>query len=231
MKFFPLNSSIVQKLRHHHPVLKGRRLLDSGKFSGIFEGSTENSVFKLSIDKASYFFNTNGDHYHANQHFIKLIKNYGEVGIYALPNKRKQPKSTPTDSPQVPIYLYEVEKLNKITTNTKNHELVRHLVRNWQKFQGLSSSEDLNNSIVRFANHLKHVNSEQHLPDTVIRALEEIARFISRYAKEGAFTDIHPLNMMQRNDGTFVFSDPLADFQIYSHFYSTFNSCFFKSNY
>jgi hypothetical protein len=231
MKFFPLNSSIVQKLRHSHPALKGRRLLDSGKFSGIFEGSTENSVFKLSIDKASYIFNTKSDYNSTNQHFIKLNKDYGQVGIYALHHNIRQSKATLTNLTQVPIYLYEVEKLYKITTNTKNYELAQHLVNNWQKFHGLSCSKDLNNSIVSFVSHLKHLNSDQQYSDTIINALENVANFISRYAKESAFTDLHSSNMMQRNDGTFVFSDPIADFQIYSHFYLTFNSFSFKSNY
>ncbi|NWK74363.1 hypothetical protein HYG93_08665 [Acinetobacter sp. SwsAc6] len=222
MKFFPLNNSIVQKLRHNHPALIGRRLHGSGKFSGIFEGSTENSVLKLSIDKASYIFNTN-NHY-KNKHFIKLVKDYGQVGIYSLHHNMKQPKSTHTNLIQVPIYLYEVEKLNKITSNTKNHELARYLVKNWQKYNALSCSDDLKNSVNNFVSHLRSQSIATKNFQSIIDALDQLKTFMNHCNNESAFFDLHSTNMMQREDGTLVFSDPIADFQIYSYYYRTYKT-------
>lgn len=221
MKIFTLNDPIVKDLRRSHPMLQGRKLIGSGQFSGVFEGVTKGTVLKLSIDEASYLFHTDNFLKPSNdQHFTRVTDNFGRVGTFTTSkNITRTALSNPIEL-QVPIYLYEVEMLHKIPQGTANHRLAKRLTRDWRTQDSLSTCKDLRNRAKDIAHHLRDNAFYQHDNRSVMDAIDEIADFMIGYNEEGAFVDIHGANMMQREDGTFVFSDPVGDLRIYNSHYT-----------
>lgn len=220
MKIFTLNDPIVKDLRKSHPMLQGRKLIGSGQFSGVFEGVTKGTVLKLSIDEASYLFHTDGFLKPSSHHFAQVTDNFGRVGTFTTSkNITRTALSNPVEL-QVPIYLYEVEMLQKIPQSTANHRLAKRLTRDWREQDGLSTCVDLRSRAKDIAHHLRDNAYYQHDNRSVMDAIDEIADFMMGYNEGGAFVDIHGANMMQREDGTFVFSDPVGDLRIYNSHYT-----------
>lgn len=220
MKIFTLNDPVVKDLRRNHPVLEGRKLIGSGQFSGVFEGTREGTVLKLSIDEASYLFHTDGFLKPSSHHFAQVTNNFGRVGTFTTSkNITRTALSNPIEL-QVPIYLYEVELLQKIPQGTENHRLAKRLTRDWRAQDERSRCEDLRNRAKDIALHLRDNCYYQHDNRSIMDAIDEIADFMLDYNPNGAFVDIHGANMMQRTDGTFVFSDPVGDLRIYNSHYT-----------
>lgn len=220
MKIFTLNDPVVKYLRKNHPILQGRKLIGSGQFSGVFEGTSENTVLKLSIDEASYLFHTDSFLKPSSEHFAKAVYNFGRVGTFTTSkNVTRTALSNPIEL-QVPIYLYEVEKLQKIPQSTYNHLLARRLTKDWREQDSLSRIEPLCGRAKDVAHRLRDRGYYQHDNRSVMDAIDEIVDFMLHYNDQGAFVDIHGANMMQREDGTFVFSDPVGDLRIYNSHYT-----------
>lgn len=219
MKIFTLNDPIVKAIRRDHPALQDRKLIGSGQFSGVFEGSSENTVLKLSIDEASYIFHTDSLLKPLNSpHFAKVTHNFGRVGTFTTSkNVTRTQLSNPIEL-RVPIYLYEVEKLAKIPQGSVNGRLAKRLAKDWRTQDELSTCSDLRTRAQDVAFHLRDNAYYQHDNKSVMDAIDEIADFMADY--DQAFVDIHGANMMQRQDGTFVFSDPVGDLRIYNSHYT-----------
>ena len=219
MKIFTLNDPIVKDIRRNHPLLQDRKLIGSGQFSGVFEGTTPDTVLKLSIDEASYLFHTDDLLMPSNrQHFTKVTFDCGCVGTFTTSkNITRTALSNPIEL-QVPIYLYEVEKLHKIKQGTDNGKIAKRLTRDWREQDSLSTCKDIRTRAQDIAFKLRDMAFYQHVNTSVMDAIDEIADFMANYDR--AFVDIHGANMMQRADGTFVFSDPVGDLRIYNSHYT-----------
>lgn len=218
MKIFTLNDPVVKTVRQTHPILKGRKLIGSGQFSGVFEGDSEDTVFKLSIDEASYLFHTDKLLRPESHHFAKVVRNFGSVGTFTTSKNIQRTKITNPIELQVPIYLYEIERLHKIPQNTHNALLARRITKDWRTQDLRSHCPDLRTRAKDIVRHLRDNAFYQHDNPTVIDALDELAQFMMDYDR--AFVDLHGANMMQRLDGTFVFSDPIGDDRIYNAHYT-----------
>lgn len=219
MKIFTLNDPIVKEIRRSHPVLQGRKLIGSGQFSGVFEGTTPDTVLKLSIDEASYLFHTDNLLKPTDGHHFTQVKfDFGRVGTFTTSkNITRTALSNPVEL-NVPVYLYEVEKLQKITPNSDNAKIVKRLTKDWRDQDVLSTCQDIRSRARDIAFKLRDMAFYQHVNPTIMDALDEIADFMMDY--DSAFVDIHGANMMQRADGTFVFSDPVGDLRIYNSHYT-----------
>lgn len=218
MKIFTLNDTVVKDIRQTHPALKGRKLIASGQFSGVFEGDTDGTVLKLSIDEASYLFHTDGFLRPSSHHFATIAHDFGCVGTFTTSKNVTRTALTNPVELKVPIYLYEVEKLQKIKQCTANAKISRRISKDWRVQDHLSPVKDLRNRAKDIVRHLRDSAFYQHENPTIIDALDEIADFMMGY--DQAFVDLHGANMMQRADGTFVFSDPIGDNRIYSAHYT-----------
>lgn len=217
-KIFTLRDKVVQNLRSTHPLLKGKPLLGSGTFSGVFEGSSEDTVLKLTIDEASYIFHTDELLRRTGQHFTKVLDNYGKVGTFTTSKNIKRTKITQPIELDVPVYLYEVERLEKIPTTSEYSTLARKLSRDWRREACQSGDLEENVRALHVVQHLRDNSYFQFEHPTIMDALEEVGTFIRDYGE--AFPDIHSGNMMQRKDGSFVLSDPIGDTRIYNAHYS-----------
>lgn len=220
MKIFTLNDPIVKEIRRTHPELQGRKLIGSGQFSGVFEGSTEDTVLKLSIDEASYLFHTDSLLKPTSHHFAKFTKDFGNVGMFTTSKNIPRTKLSNPIELEVPIYMYEVEKLDKIEQKTDNATLSRRLTKDWRELDVRSRYKCLVDRARDVAFHLRDIAFYQHVNKSVMDAIDELADFMKDYGKDKAFADIHGANMMQRKDGTFVFSDPVGDLRIYNSHYT-----------
>lgn len=218
MKIFTLNDPDVKKIRRDHPALSGQKLIGSGQFSGVFESGNENTILKLSIDEASYLFHTDELLRPESHHFARVVRNFGRVGTFTTSKNVTRTKLTNPVELQVPIYLYEIEKLYKIPQNTANSTISRRIAKDWRTQDYLSSCVDLRSRAKDIVHHLRDSAFYQYDNPTIIEALEEIAQFMADYDR--AFVDLHGANMMQRADGTFVFSDPIGDDRIYNAHYT-----------
>lgn len=218
MKIFTLTDPLVKEIRKNHPALAGRKLIGSGQYSGVFESDNENTVLKLSIDEASYLFHTDALYRPDSHHFANVIHNFGRVGTFTTSKNVTRTKLTNPIELQVPIYLYEIERLHKIPQGTSNATLSRRIAKDWREGDKQSQVPDYRSRAKDIAHHLRDNAFYQHDNPTIIDALDELAQFMQDYDR--AFVDLHGANMMQRADGTFVFSDPIGDDRIYNAHYT-----------
>lgn len=217
-KIFTLNDPDVKKIRQSHPALKGRKLIGSGQYSGVFESDNPDTVLKLSIDEASYLFHNDAFLRPESHHFSQAVRDFGRVGTFTTSKNVTRTKLTNPVELQVPIYLYEIEKLHKIPQGTPNSLLSRRIAKDWRDGDERSQVIDYRPRAKDIVRHLRDNAFYQHDNPTVIDALEELAQFVQDYDR--AFVDLHGANMMQRADGTFVFSDPIGDDRIYNAHYT-----------
>lgn len=216
MKIFTLNDPIVRKIRASHPMLQGQKLIGSGQFSGVFEGIAPNTVLKLSIDEASYKFHTRLKGHKSAKHFSRMTDDFGIVGTFTTSKNITRTALTNPIELNVPIYLYEVEKLEKIKPKTDNRKLAMRLTKDWRSIDHAALHEDYCKRVGKIVSVLADQDYYRSQP-SILQSLDFIAEFMLDY--DGAFVDLHGANMMQRDDGTFVFSDPVGDSRIYnSHF-------------
>lgn len=214
MKILLLNDPSVVSLKKTHEALKGRKLIASGIFSGIYESGNAETVLKLTTCSATYNMFTNNEMKFDDVHSPKIIKNYGQVGTYLIGKNVKETRHTKPDPKLVPLYLFEVEKLEKISKGANRsfalnltYELRQRLS---QRQYGSSVRqatakilEELADTVPGFAQHL-----------TLLGYFKKLNYFVQSY--NDAFYDIHAANLMQRKDGTIVFSDPVGSIDIYT---------------
>jgi hypothetical protein len=216
MKILTLNDKTVRQLRANHPILKGKKLLASGQFSGVFECS-ETTVLKLSIDEQSYNFLKALDE--SNQkHFPKLMTDYGEVGRFVTSRNIKVTAISKPIQYDVPLYLYEVEKLQKIPASTENRKIITRISKDWRALDNGLFCESRQERALKIANALRENVELLKFNPTIMNAVDTLAAFV--HQNEGAFADLHGMNFMQRDDGTLVFSDPIGDLRIYKGHYA-----------
>lgn len=217
MKIFTLNDPIVRKIRASHPMLRGQKLIGSGQFSGVFEGIAPNTALKLSIDEASYKFHTRLKGHESAKHFSRMTDDFGIVGTFTTSKNVTRTTLTNPIELNVPIYLYEVEKLEKIKPKTDNRKLAMRLTKDWRLLDHSGTHEDYRKRVGKIVSILADQAYYRSQP-TVLQSLDFLAEFMLDY--DGAFVDLHGANMMQRDDGTFVFSDPVGDSRIYNSHYT-----------
>ncbi|WP_151708847.1 hypothetical protein [Acinetobacter brisouii] len=219
-KLFVLNDPAVRELRESHPLLKNKALIGTGQFSGVFEGSRPDTVYKLSIDRASYIFHTSYLGKSDRTHFTKVIQDHGIVGRFKTSKNVVRTKLSNPRELDAPIYLYEVEKLHKIPVKTENKLLSMRITKDWRTFDFASDQQELFHRALDVSTQIQERPYMQG-QDSVLEALLSISYFLGEYSD--AFVDIHGANMMQRANGDFVFSDPIGDLFIYNSHY-TFGS-------
>ncbi|WP_354734515.1 hypothetical protein [Acinetobacter nosocomialis] len=220
MKILLMNDPSVIAIRKNHEALKGRKLIASGMFSGIFESGNPNTVLKLTACPASYFLLTDETLKIEDIHSPKLIKNYGQVGEYLVGKNVKETHLTKPNRKLVPLYLFEVEKLEKIGKG-ENRSLALNLTYELRRrLANLEHGHSVRGATAKILTELaKELPQLQNLP-TVATYIKKLNQFVANYGD--AFYDIHAANLMQRPDGTVVFSDPVGSIDIYTSGHGNF---------
>lgn len=214
MKILLMNDSSVTTVRKTHEALKGRKLIASGMFSGVFESGNPNTVLKLTACPATYYMLNDEAIKIDDIHSPKLIKNYGQVGEYLVGKNVKETNLTKPNKKLVPLFLFEVERLEKISKGP-NRSLALNLTYELRRRlagleHGISVRGATAKILIEMANQLPQLKD---VP-TLLPYFEKLNNFVGSYGD--AFYDIHAANLMQRSDGTIVFSDPVGSIEIYT---------------
>ncbi|MFC2996391.1 hypothetical protein ACFODO_14190 [Acinetobacter sichuanensis] len=217
-KIFVLSDKAVLNIRKKHPALKGKKLIASGQFSGVFESDNPNTVLKLSIDDMSYKFLL-GESATQSDSLVKVVKDYGIVGEFVTSKNISPSLVSNPISTTVPIFLYEVERLQKLDTKGENRRVVNRLCK---RFRELNAYSFIDNQAERFVMCLVDLSSDDLVSDKpeMADAFVLLAEFINQ--NPDSFADLHTGNFMQREDGTVVISDPIGSTVIFNN-HNTFS--------
>ena len=176
MKILKLTDLNVRHLRATHPAFAGTRLLARGTFCAVFEMSDTSRVLKLTTDRA-----------HAN-YLTDCLSPQGEY----KPEVLKTHDIDVETEHGLPLYLFEVERLQKVPAGSPAKKLASRLMRFCDEHahfpEKLTDIEGMTASLAQF--------------------LKELNWFIANYDVKA---DLKMDNFMQRADGTLVMSDPVFD--------------------
>lgn len=212
MKILLLGSKEVREVRKSHPALKNKKPIAAGMFSGVFEGNSPNTVLKLTICPSSYALLTD-QRLLGTLHTPQLIKDHGVVGQFKTGTNIKETKLTKAIIKDVPMYLVEIERLQKVPIGTTK-QVITHISKAIKRamlatLESESHTVNQSNALLELCQSSKHIGGIQSYKDYA----ESLVSFMESHPD--AFYDTHVANFMQREDGTLVFSDPVGSIDIY----------------
>lgn len=215
-----LGCSQIRTVIKQQEVLHGAKKIGKGFFSGIYQGKNDKTVLKLSFCGVSYdFLKTKS----ANKHFPKIINDFGKVGTYTVGQGRKSCHLYKVIEFDTPLYLYEIEKLEKLNTANKKFIglLCNTIYKFWDEFAEINKEKKRKNIKENsFEYSFKRLLETDILDgrDEFKQALMELLKY---HKKGKGIIDISSQNFMQRNDGTIVFIDPFCDKVIFDKVYQS----------
>jgi len=171
-----------------HPLLAGRHEIGRGEYSVVLDHADPERVFKVVSSPADYFLYTADDR-PRGVHFPVVYANHGVIG---------------RASSGYPFHLLEVEKLYPLRDGSPAADLAARLIElYWSACQQWSQ---LGADMGRIA--LYHLTvSPPAIGEGLTQALKALSDFVEEYH---VLPDIlNADNLMMRNDGTLVFSDPV----------------------
>lgn len=205
-KLLLLNSPCVREARKHEALI-GRRLLGSGQFSGVYESENPNSVLKLSVDHSWHELVTRWvPDGHAS--LPAVVCDHGVVGHAIIGSNLSKPKPK-----EVPLFLVEVERLEKLDVKSENYRMARHISKIAQRayYKGPSGA-DVGE---RAENIIGRIYESPYVPQSIRDALAVLLMFCTNYGD--AFLDLHAANFMQRPiSGELILSDPVACYSAFN---------------
>lgn len=190
---FNLNHWKMRDLRQL-PELKGKKLIGRGMFSAVFEGSTPDTVLKMTVDSVGYWLLNCCAAGVGGEHFPKVIKNHHDVGEVNV------------GKTEFPVYLFEMERLVKLKVGSAAKKLARKISTSQLKISRASWSSDVTGQLGELASVAK-------LPETLRQAIRDVENFAGNYPN--AQLDMHMGNFMQRENGDLVITDPMFDTDVF----------------
>lgn len=187
------------KMALRHPLLEGKKPIGRGVFSAVFEGTRKNTVLKLTVDDIGYWLFNDWAVGVNHRHFPRIIKSHQDIGSVKLGGK------------DFPLYLFEMEKLEKIQPGTDTKRLARRIqtaTMTASNKAGLWMRDDLRSAMM-----VQHMMQDTTLPRSIRNALGQLENFCCNIP--GGQMDLHMNNMMQRKNGELVIIDPLANMSIW----------------
>lgn len=174
-----------------HPLLAGRQEIGRGENTIVLDGDVvdgQEHVFKVLSSPTDYAYYTAADR-PTGRHFPVVYADHGTVG---------------RSSRGFPFYIVEVEKLYPLPGAGAATELAGKISSSY--FDACLMWRNLANDMGRIALH-HLVVTPMGWTDTVQQSLKALEGFSAEY---GALPDlIKADNLMMRQDGTLVFSDPV----------------------
>lgn len=188
---------VKQAMRH--PLIAGKKPIGRGVFSAVFEGTRKNTVLKMTCDDIGYWMLNDPYVGVKHRHFPKVVESHGEIGTMTIGREEHT------------IYLFEMEKLNRLETGSEAKRLSRQIT-----MTGNSASYNIEGSwrsCSRTAAVLANMVEDKALPKSIRNALTQLCDFCHNIS--GGTLDMHGGNFMQRDNGELVMTDPLANMKIH----------------
>lgn len=190
-------------LRHEkvaHLTTKGNRI-GRGTFCVVYNGSTPDTVLKITLDDRAYELATCANYAMRGEHAPVVTKDYGQIGTARIGYE------------SFPIYAFEVERLEKVTSSILR-KLVRALSNSAQTHQIEQMNSDrrdrkkIDDSLKNYDLFRKLADDFEESHPKIAELLEQIATFCGDWGDSGM--DLHYANFMQRGSGTLVINDPVV---------------------
>lgn len=172
----PNDAGVRRALRAHG--VADRTLLGRGVFSLVYDGGRRR-VLKLTLDAVSYSFMREAK----NKHFPRIRHDYGVVG------------STVIDMNEFPLFLMEVERLQKLPNGSEAKKIAT-AVHRADRYQWIQTT-------------LLRLKGVKTVPNSIRNAIKELETFVGNDRAD--LVDMHMANFMCRRNGELVISDPLMD--------------------
>lgn len=184
-KLFSQNEKAVRQIMGH-PLLAGTKLIGRGAYSLIFRGA--DTVFKLTADRVAYELAECQLQWQCAS--LPVVKGlHGQVGA--------------TDG-GIPLFLMEIEHLEKLTVGTEERSLCLSIGRRIQQNSGRCETA---------TRQLREAAS--FLPNGDVREALELLADFAEARPDRALLDMHGSNFMQRpSTGEIVLSDPFLDAEV-----------------
>jgi hypothetical protein len=171
-----------------HPLLAGKTEIGRGEYSVVLDKGDGERVFKVISSPADYFLYTAADR-PVGEHFPVIYADYGKIG-------RAQSG--------YPFYLIEMERLYPLSSGSRAEVLANQLIE--QYWEGCQQWTRLGNNMGRIA--LYHMTKGPlDMATSVVVALKALSDFVEAYQVQPDI--LNQNNLMMRQDGTLVFSDPV----------------------
>jgi hypothetical protein len=172
----------VRRVRSKVPHLDGFRQIAEGSFARVYTKPGYKPVRKLTVDRCHYEYLT--DRFSPKGRFKpRVLHDFGAIGE--------------CEFTEGTLYLVEIERLYPIQYGSANYRL-RALLYEF-------ASEAGNRGLGKVAKMMHRVD-----PLLVPRGFRAFMQDLQRFIEDFGITiDFHDDNLMQRADGTFVFSDPV----------------------
>lgn len=180
-----------------HPLLAGKKPIGRGVFSAVFEGTKIGRVLKMTVDDIGYWLFNDRVAAVSHRHFPRITNDFGIIGEVVV------------DRQCLPIFLYEMERLEKLSDLSPAKRLARLMVtkssKTWSKYcfraEGATIAE------------LQDLTRDNSIPRSVKNALRQLEDFCHNFPN--ASLDMHMGNFMERKNGDLVLIDPLANMGIW----------------
>lgn len=185
MPVLSLKDPRVWSIRRTDARLKDKKLLSGGQFSRVFESDHSNRVLKLTADRAHVEYLI-GKKAPAGPFKPVVFEDYGVVG---------------KTSQRLDVHLLEVEKLQSLRTGTHNYRMANALS-NWC----LSPHIPFPGPREILEGPFKPLS--ELFCDELLEFMKQVNRFSVGI---DCSLDVKVSNFMERQDGAFIFSDPVCD--------------------
>lgn len=183
-----------------HPELAGLPLLGRGKFSTVYDNG--DTVLHMTCDPVGYALHCDGVMSIAgkSKHFSRVVNDFGDIGEQAQGD--------------LTIYLFETEKLAKLTGFPEARREVRQIIK---AIDTLYMQAEWSLKSTHFTPQIvmgKLAADKQHSL-SMRKAFSLLENFVPNY--ENSLMDMHYANFMVRpSDGTVVLNDPLVDMRVWN---------------
>lgn len=171
-----------------HPLLDGKKEIGRGEYSIVLDKGDNERVYKVVSSPADYFLYTADDR-PRGRHFPVVHADHGIIGRAAS---------------GYPLHLLEMEKLFPLGEGSPAAEMAQRLIELY--WSACQTWHRLGADMGRIALH--HLATH---PLPIERGLCEALRALSDFVEEYQVRPdiLNANNLMQRKDGTLVFSDPV----------------------
>jgi len=188
--------NVEVKMTMRHPLLEGKKPFARGVFSAVFPGTRANRVLKMTVDNIGYWLFNDNCVGVQHRHFPRVIESHGDIGSVRIGEHH------------YPIYLYEMERLQKLRNSSPAWHLASLII---NRSDSVGNYADFGDQ--KAAMELRELIADSTIPRSVRNALKLMEEFCSYFG--GGGLDFHSGNFMQRKNGDLVMIDPLANYSIW----------------
>lgn len=192
-----LLSDAGTRLALKNPEIAGRARAGRGSYSVVF-CKGDDKVLRMTCDPTTYFMHCDAQVKVSGSHFATVTADFDEIGLQG--------------PAEIPIYLFETERLVKPLPATAEKRLAMKLVSLATEFTTGRHRQSLGDPLdsTGATRALERMSDSKDLPFSMRKALSDLATFAGTCNSVGL--DFHMNNIMMRaSTGELVLNDPLHD--------------------